>query len=78
MLKMRVRIKINESSIRYFIQNTIKEFIPIMQTIRNESVHGSSTSLIECEELREHIIGIGKNGFLKNIKINGNKIMNYI
>ena len=40
-----------------------------MQEIRNESVHGNSATIKECEELREYILGIGKNGFLKDLEL---------
>jgi len=47
-----------------------------MQKIRNESVHGNNATMAECEELREYILGIGKNGFLKDIKAYGLEINN--
>ena len=65
---------ISQSKIRYFIQDSITRFIPIMQKIRNESVHGNSATIQECEELRNHILGISSNGFLKDIKVYGNEI----
>ena len=65
---------ITQSKIRYFIQNDIMDFIPIMQKIRNESIHENSATIQECQELRNHILGIGNNSFLKAIKEYGKQI----
>ena len=58
-----------------FIFNTIPFNIKTVQDVRNESIHGDPASYIKCKELREEVIGIGKNSiiaqldkFLKNIK----------
>jgi len=75
-IKNNINSHIDSSKIRYFIQNSITKFIPIMQKIRNESVHGNSATIKECEELREYILGIGKNGFLKDIQVYGLEISN--
>lgn len=57
-----------------FMFNTIPFNIKTVQDIRNESIHGSPASYAKCKELREEVIGIGKNSiiaqldkFLKNI-----------
>jgi hypothetical protein len=38
-----------------------------MQNIRNESVHGDTTSLSECETIRKEVIGIGQSGILNEL-----------
>jgi hypothetical protein len=61
---------ISKSSDRYFISATIPHFINIMQSIRNESVHGGATSFQECREIRDAMLGIGKNSFLGELVVN--------
>jgi hypothetical protein len=58
------------NSLRYFIMSTIPQFINIMQSIRNESVHGGSTSLQECNDIRNSMLGIGKSSFLGDLIVN--------
>jgi hypothetical protein len=63
----RYLVKSNE---KYFIAATIPYFINIMQNIRNESVHGGATSFQECNEIRDAMLGIGKNSFLGELVVN--------
>lgn len=61
---------ISHNNLRYFISTTIPQFINIIQTIRNESVHGASTTLQECKEIRNSILGIGQSSFLGDLIVN--------
>jgi len=61
---------ISKSSDKYFISATIPHFINIMQSIRNESVHGGATSLNECNDVRNAMLGIGKSSFLGDLIVN--------
>ncbi len=56
--------QIKSSEIRYFISKTIPKIITIMQNIRNESVHGGTTSLQECNDIRNNLLGINCISFL--------------
>jgi len=58
---------IKDYNMRYFITSSISQFISIMQNIRNESVHGGSTTLQECNDIRSAMIGIAKESFLSNL-----------
>lgn len=51
-------------NLTHFIIVSIPYYIKTMQDTRNESVHGNSTSLIACNEIREEVMGIGKSGML--------------
>jgi len=61
---------ISNHNLRYFITSTIPQFINIMQSIRNESVHGGTTSLKECNDIRNSMLGIGKSSFLGDLIVN--------
>jgi hypothetical protein len=61
---------ITQNNLRFFISITIPQFINIMQNIRNESVHGGSTSLEECNDIRNAMLGIGKSSFLSDLIVN--------
>ena len=41
-----------------------------MQNVRNESVHGDSTQLNECNQIRNEVIGIGQSGMLSEFDKN--------
>jgi len=58
---------ISNNNLKYFINSTIPKFINIMQSIRNESVHGGTTSLKECNDIRDAMLGIGKSSFLGDL-----------
>jgi len=57
----------SNSNLKHFIISTIPQFISIMQGIRNESVHGGTTSLQECNDIRNGMLGIGKSSFLGDL-----------
>lgn len=61
---------ITDRNIKYFISSSIPHFINIMQGIRNESVHGGTTSLKECNDIRNSMLGIGKSSFLSDLIVN--------
>ena len=42
----------------------ILEFMQVLKDIRNENMHGKNASLKEAEELRDIILGIGKESIL--------------
>ena len=69
-IKDAINSYIQSSNLRYFINTTIPKFISIMQNIRNESVHGGTTSLKECNDIRNSMLGIGKNSFLGDLIMN--------
>lgn len=69
-IKDAVNSYISNSPLRYFIMSTVPKFINIMQSIRNESVHGGTTSLKECNDIRDNMLGIGKSSFLGDLIIN--------
>jgi len=74
-IKDAVNTYISNNSLRYFIMSTIPQFINIMQSIRNESVHGGTTSLQECNDIRNSMLGIGKSSFLGDLIVN-KKLLN--
>jgi hypothetical protein len=55
------------AQLKYFIVQDVVFYINTMQSVRNESVHGGTTSLEECDNIRKHVIGIGKNGIFKGV-----------
>ena len=55
---------IQDKTLKHFILFEIPMFIKKMQNVRNESVHGNTTSFQECNTIREEVIGIGKKGML--------------
>ncbi len=65
---------IDNKSLKHFIFVEIPSFVRTMQTIRNESVHGDSTSLHECNTIRSEVIGIGQSGILTELQRHGNMI----
>ena len=60
-------MQLASSKLRYFISNTIPDVISTMQHIRNESVHGGTTSFKECNEIRNSILGIHDQSFLDSL-----------
>ena len=58
---------ITKNNLKYFINATIPHFINVMQSIRNESVHGGTTTLQECNDIRNSMLGIGKSSFLGDL-----------
>jgi len=65
---------LDNKSLKHFIFVEIPSFVRTMQTIRNESVHGDSTSLQECNTIRAKVIGIGQSGILAELQRHGNMI----
>ncbi|MDF1882624.1 ATP-binding protein [Sulfurimonas sp. SAG-AH-194-C21] len=63
-IKDAIHSKGYESNLKYFILTEIPHFIRTMQNVRNESVHGDTTTLEKCEEIRDVVIGIGRSGIL--------------
>lgn len=72
-IKQTLNKEIKNSSLRYFIFSQIPSFIRVMQSVRNEAVHGNSTTFKECNRIRAEVVGIGQTGFLvefhSNMKI---------
>ena len=68
-IKNAINSYLSKSNFRYFIFSTIPQFINIMQSIRNESesVHGGATSLQECTDIRNSMLGIQKSSFLGDL-----------
>ena len=50
--------------LQYFIFVTIPKILNTVQPLRNEAAHGEATSIKECVDLREKVIGIGESGIL--------------
>ena len=48
----------------YSFSEKILEFMQVLKDIRNENMHGKNASLKEAEELRDIILGIGKESIL--------------
>ena len=71
-IKDAINSYISNRNLRYFIMSTIPQFINIMQNIRNESVHGGTTSFKECNDIRNSMLGIGKSSFLGDLIVNKN------
>ena len=63
-IKNSINTHIEDKTLKHFIFVEIPYFVKIMQNIRNESVHGSATTLNECDTVRTEVIGIGKSGML--------------
>ncbi len=61
---------ITDSKLKFFLLQELSEYISIMQNIRNESVHGNQTSLEECQEIRNNVVGIGKLGVINALNRN--------
>ena len=56
-----------KSNFRYFVSSEIPQFINTMQSVRNESVHGGTTSIKKCKDIRNSILGIQKSSFLGDL-----------
>jgi len=56
--------------LRYFIFSEIPKAIYLVQSIRNESVHGEAASLENCVAMRKTVVGIGINGIISDLIIN--------
>ena len=69
-IKRAINDYISQKDLKSFIITTIPKFISIMQNIRNESVHGGSTTLKECNDIRDNMLGIGKSSFLGDLIVN--------
>lgn len=76
-IKEAINDYISDRRLKYFIFQDLIYYINTMQEIRNESVHGGTTSLQDCNEIRKNVIGIGKisilcelDRFKKDIEIN--------
>jgi hypothetical protein len=63
-IKSAISEYIKKFSLKYFIFSILPKAIKFMQPIRNETVHGESASLKECDDVRGMIVGIGQNGIL--------------
>ncbi len=63
-IKNAINTHIKNGALRHFIFVIIPQFIRTIQNVRNESVHGDSTPLRECDEIRTEVIGIGKSGMI--------------
>jgi len=68
-IKDAINSYIANNNLKYFINATIPHFINVMQSIRNESVHGGTTTLQECNDIRNSMLGIGKSSFLGDLII---------
>jgi len=66
-IKDAINSYIANNNLKYFINTTIPHFINVMQSIRNESVHGGTTTLQECNDIRNSMLGIGKSSFLGDL-----------
>jgi hypothetical protein len=66
-IKNAIHSYIEDKALKPFILFNIPTFITTMQNIRNESVHGDTTSLSECETIRKEVIGIGQSGILNEL-----------
>ena len=58
---------LEDRAIKPFILYNIPKFINTIQNIRNESVHGNTISLSECEHIRKEVVGIGQSGILNEL-----------
>lgn len=65
-IKKTVEKHITSSQIKEFLLNDVSKFIKIMQSVRNDSVHGDSTTLQDCNTIRTEVIGIGKGSRLSD------------
>lgn len=63
-IKEAINKHIYNGTLRHFIFVNTPNFIRIMQNVRNESVHGDSTPMKDCEEIRKEVIGIGQSGIM--------------
>lgn len=63
-IKNSIYSNIDNPRLKNFVNKDVISYINIMQEIRNESVHGGTTSKDECDEIRKNVIGIGKTGML--------------
>jgi hypothetical protein len=66
-LKDALNLYIDDRSLKYFIFVQIPLFIKLMQSVRNESIHGESTAFKECEKIRNQVVGIGQNSILSEL-----------
>ena len=63
-IKNAINTHIQDGALRHFIFVATPSFIRTMQNVRNESVHGDSTPLDECDKVRNEVVGIGKSGMV--------------
>lgn len=63
-IKNAINDHIYNNKLKFFIFQDIIYYINTMQSIRNESVHGGTTSKVECDKIRKIITGIGTSGAL--------------
>ena len=63
-IKDAINLHIRDRNLKHFIHANIPSFIRTMQKVRNESVHGDSTALRECNEIRNEVVGIGQSGIV--------------
>jgi len=71
-IKDAINMQLFDSQLRFFIIVIIPKFITTMQNIRNESVHGGTTTFKEATIIRNSILGIGQSSFLGELIINAN------
>ena len=66
---------IQNSQLRNFLQHGLRFYIHPLQDIRNESAHGTSTAIKECETMRSTVMGIGSSGMLCDLIVNKKRFM---
>jgi hypothetical protein len=60
---------IQSSPLRFFLFSRVGKSINAIQDIRNEAAHGQSTTQVECQRVRNSVLGIGENGTLCDLLI---------
>jgi predicted RNase H-like nuclease len=58
---------IDNKQVKFFIFQELISYINTMQDVRNESVHGGSTSKTNCDKIRKNVMAIGKAGMLSEL-----------
>ena len=66
-IKTAVNEYLKSRTLTHFIFSDIPYYIKTIQGVRNESVHGGATSLDDCSEIRDSVIGIGKSGMIAEL-----------
>jgi hypothetical protein len=62
-----IQNNIEDFMTKKFIKNSLPYYIKTIQSIRNESVHASSATLLEATDLRKDILGLSKQSMIVEI-----------
>lgn len=74
-IKNAIQTHIQNPQLRNFLQHGLRFYIHTIQDLRNESAHGSTTPIKECESMRSQVIGIGISGIIADLIINKKRIV---